>query len=75
MNTTMMESVLIEPSAFSASQINEFMQTILNDLSMDIDKINQFRGVISPEKNPQVYIWLLEALIANKVLAFNQLSS
>ena len=63
----MMDSMLTEQSQYSVDQINDFFNNIFKDLVEDVAKIREMMNIIQPENNPQVYLWLLQALIANQV--------
>ena len=65
MNTAMMGSILCEQAQYTVDQINEFMNTIMNDLSQQPKKIQEFMKLINPTSNPQVYLWLIQAQVQN----------
>jgi hypothetical protein len=59
MNTTMMQSVLTEPDAYTVPQVTEFMEKIFEDLIKDSSKIAEFQAMVHASYNPLVTIWLL----------------
>lgn len=65
--------MLTEPKAYSRRQVDEFMERVIDELSKDDVKINEFRGMVHPFNNPQLTLWLAQATILNRLQQFKQM--
>ena len=55
-----MEQAMLEPETLSPSEINSFMQKVQVSLVSNPEVIKQYLDQLSPETNPQMWLWMVD---------------